>query len=552
MLLEGEKKTFTITLFNASRAVATDLVLLSFEDSTISQLQAAMAKKELRPSDLHELELAAAGQSLRWLREDGEPPPTIGPGQEITLRIEVAGKPGLSDASIGVSYAHLGVARSELKDRFFTRQLTIPFTITVNASVDLIRTELSPFTPSFAWQNQQWQNTRSSPPSADKSEPSPSIRRRSSISTRSKSQKYANNENRFQALLSRIGLSPNDKSHYLLCLDCRNSWPSPLSISIQVRSPPTSTTAQSPTSPSSTTDSSKLTYTVHESIQPGHTKRILLLLPRLRLRNPHRPIPSLNPAAKKQFVLTAGPKESQEAQLAARENFWYREALLEQIHATWTEESTSRTGTINMRAIRLSQRMVEAYKLPDVDVRMGLGVASVISSSSASTTSASPRDRASAVTATKDGNDREGDDNDSANPTTTLTQLSPTTYLTPPSTPLTLTTTLANHSPHPLHLLLRLQPRLAGDHPHHVALELGRKFLIHGLLQRVLPVLAPGESRRMEVGITVLGRGRWIVGGVVEEVRVLEREDGGEGREEGGERERRVWGVEESVVVVCE
>lgn len=84
---------------------------------------------------------------------------------------------------------------------------------------------------------------------------------------------------------------------------------------------------------------------------------------------------------------------------------------------------------------------------------------------------------------------------------------------------------------------------------------------MHGLLQRVLPVFAPGESGEVEVGITVLGRGRWVVGGLVEEVRILEND--GEGEVEGGEedfvldagrkeRERRVWGVEEGCVVVCE
>ncbi|KAL8931998.1 MAG: hypothetical protein Q9211_006595, partial [Gyalolechia sp. 1 TL-2023] len=516
MLLEGETKTFNLTLFNASKTVAADLVLLTFEDSTRSQLQAAMANKDLRPGDLYELELVAARPSLRWLREDGEPSPAIGPGNEITLKIEVAGKPGLSDASILVSYAHLGVPRHELKDRFFTRQHSIPLLVTVNASVDLTRTDVLPFTPSFAWQNQKWQNTRSSPPSASKSDLSPRIRRPSSMSTGSKTPKHINNENRFQTLLSRIGLSPNDKSHCLVCLDCRNSWPSPLSISIQVRSPSTSPspTTKNPTSPSNT-DTMKLTYTVHEFLHPGHTKRILLLLPRLRLRNHHRPVPSPGPSANKQFVLTAGPKESHEAQVAARENFWYREALLEQIHATWTEESTSRTGLINMRGIRLSQRMVEAYKLPDVEVRMALTLSPLAFSApgtSSPSNGTSPADNnddeaeAEAETETKGGH-------------TGITQLSPTTYLIPPSVPITVTTTLTNHSHHPIHPLLRLQPRVAGDHPHHVALELGRKFLVHGLLQRVLPVLGPGERKDVDVGFTILGRGRWAVGGVVEEIR---------------------------------
>ncbi len=537
MLLEGETKTFTVVLYNTSRTVTADLVLPTFEDSTAAQIRAGLATKELTPSDLYELELVAAKKALKWLHRNDESPPVIEPRKEGTLRIEATGKPGLSSASVQISYGHLGVPQSELKDHFYTRQLSIPLTITVNASIEISRTDLLPFSPSFAWQNQQRPSSQPRSPSAIKSSPPMNDRRPSSMSSRSKPSKSSNNENRFQALLSRIGLSSNDESYCLLCLDCRNSWPTPLSISIQVRPPSISPPPATSTSPSPkptesiANNSNKLTYTVHESLQPGHTKRILLLLPRIRLPTAHHPIPSLNLAAKKQFVVTSGPKASYEAQLAAREAFWYREELLKQIHATWTEESTQRTGAINTRSIRLSQRMVQAYKLPELEISMALSVSEP----------------------TTDGDEH------------TLTQLSPTTYTAPISVPLTLTTTLTNHSSHPIYPLLRLQPRLAGEgHPHHVALDLGRKLLIHGLLQRPLPMLRPGESRSVNVGVVVLGRGRWVVGAVVEEVRVCEEGEhsgrGGGGEEEGdddhellrmrGERERRVWGGEEGVVVV--
>ncbi|KAL8915881.1 MAG: hypothetical protein Q9208_008814 [Pyrenodesmia sp. 3 TL-2023] len=544
MLLEGETKIFSIVLFNNSKAVTADLVLPTFEDSAAAQLQAAMATKELTSSELHELETAASKKSLKWLHHSDESPPVIESRQEATFRIEATGKPGLSDASIQISYGHLGVPRNELKGRFYTRQLSIPLTITVNASIDITGTDLLPFSPSFAWQNQQPQSSQSRPTSATKSSPPMNNRRPSSISSRSKLSKSSNNENGFQALLSRIAVSSNDKSYCLLCLDCQNSWPAPLSISIQVRpslssSPtPANPTPTSPKTTDSTTNNSKLTYTVHESLQPGQTKRILLLLPRIRISSAHRPIPSLNPLAKKQFVVTSGPKASYEAQLAARETFWYREELLKQIHATWTEESTQRTGVINTRSISLSQWMVQAYKLPELGVSMSLSV---------SQPSSSPPPPSSSAT---DGDER-----------TLLNQLSPTTYSAPVSTFLTLTTTLTNHSPQPIHPLLRLQPRLAGDgHPPHIALDLGRKLLIHGLLQRPLPMLQPGESTGMDVGVVVLGRGRWEVGAVVEEVRVCDDEGHGERGQEDedddelvrmrGQRERRVWGGEEKVVIV--
>ncbi|KAL8901859.1 MAG: hypothetical protein Q9207_004991 [Kuettlingeria erythrocarpa] len=107
MLLEGETKTFTMVLYNTSRTVTADLVLPTFEDSTAAQLQAGLATKELQPSDRYELELVAAKKALKWLHENDESPPMIEPMKEVTLRIEATGKPGLSGASVQISYGHL-------------------------------------------------------------------------------------------------------------------------------------------------------------------------------------------------------------------------------------------------------------------------------------------------------------------------------------------------------------------------------------------------------------------------------------------------------------
>ncbi|KAL8764549.1 MAG: hypothetical protein Q9194_006990 [Teloschistes cf. exilis] len=388
MLLEGETKMFSITLHNASSDVPADLVLLTFEDSAAVQLQAAMGSKELPAIDLHELQLAATKNSLKWCPPQNNPEVVVGPGKEITLDIQVTGKPGLSDATIHVSYGHLGVSRSKIKDRFYTRKLSIPLAITVNASIDVFRADILPFSTSFAWQNQQRQLSGTLPPSAKKESPPITSRRPSSMYSRSKSLKLnASNDNRFQSLLSRIGLTANDRSHCLLCLDCRNSWPNPLSISIQVRSSPFSTvdlpkTPLSLTSSSLTTsnvsnDSSttKTAYTVHESLQPGHTKRILVLLPRIRLpaSHCHAPVPSPDPSKRnQQFILSAGPKKTYEAEIGEREGYWYREALLGLLHATWTEESTGRKGIINLRSIRLAERMIDTLKLPEIESRLNL------------------------------------------------------------------------------------------------------------------------------------------------------------------------------------
>lgn len=547
MLLEGETKTFAITLFNASKSVAADFVLLTFEDSTAAQLKAAMANKELALADLQELALIASKKPLRWRQVGDEASLMIDPGKELTLSIELTGQPGLASANIQVSYGHLGVPLNQLKDRFYTRQLSIPLTTTVNASVDVTRTDVLPFSTSFAWQNQQKPPSQSRPPSAKKPEtPTDKTRRYSSTSNRKKSSKAANNENRFQSLLCRIGLSPNDKAHCLLYLDCQNSWPTPLSLSIQVR--PSSiqdTDGSAPTtishSPKSDITTSKLAYTVHESLQPGHTKRILLLLPRLRLAHAQLPIPSLDP--EQQFIVSSSPKVAYEAQIAARENYWYREALLNTLHATWSEESTSRMGIINLRNIRLSDRMVDVLKLPELEVEMKLLLNSA--SSNGNTHNELSGESKDETASKEDHDDVPLEDIH----TSSFKQIGLTNYVVPLSEPLTLTITLTNHSSSSIHPLLRLQPLLKppnGAHPHHVALDIGRKFLVHGLLQQALPVLQPGQSSSVEVGVCVLGRGTWSVCGVVEEVRILG--DGGDGVKE--ERERRVWRIEEGVGIV--
>ncbi|KAL8848249.1 MAG: hypothetical protein Q9221_006722 [Calogaya cf. arnoldii] len=539
MLLEGETRTFTITLYNGSKSIAADLILLTFEDSMAYQLQTAMVSKELPPVELYELSLASSQKPLRWRKVDSGSSPTIDPGKELTLEIELDGRPGLSSANIQVSYGHIGVPHDQLKDRFYTRQMSIPLTVTVNASTDISKTDILPFSPSFAWQNQHRQSPHSRPPSAKKPDTPPDrTRRHSSMSSRMKSNKFISNENRFQSLLSRIGLSAGDKAHCLVCLDCRNSWPTPLTVSIQVRPPLTSDiNANAPIStrsPKSESTSARVTYTVHESLQPGHTKRILLLLPRLRLPDAHLPIPSLDP--KQQFVVSSSPKAAYEVQLAARENHWYREALLNTLHASWTEESTSRTGTVNLRNIRLSARMVEALKLPELEIVLRLSVTS--------------DDEAGQRTEpqSSDNEDHEISPRHLNDPNT-FKQIGPTSYTVPISQLLTLATTITNHSHSPIHPLLRLQPLLKppnGAHPHHIALDTSRKLLVHGLLQRALPLLQPGESRTVEIGVSVLARGQWSIGGVVEEVRIL-----GDGQDDiKGERERRVWRIQEAVEII--
>lgn len=493
MLLEGETKMFTVTLQNTT-PVAVDMIFLSFTDST-PQLRPLSTEKEPSASEMYELEYASLNkQPFRWCRSSVNENLRIEPNMERMLEIEVLGKPGLSFGTIQVSYGHLGDDVSkETTGQFYARLLIIPLAITVNASVELVRNDLTPFTSDFAWQNKKRRL-----PTPPKPEAPSDSRRQSIISPNSKP------SNRFQSLLARIGLNSQEESHCLLLLDLRNSWPSPLTISIEIRS---STKSQSSAEPW------ERAYTVHEPIQPGHTSRILLLIPRIYIVNSHATIPSLAPDAKKrQFILSTGPKPAPEAELAIREAFHYREALLSHVRATWEEDSTHRTGNINLRALHLTTRMVSALRLDDLEIDLSIHPSSSPSPSSPN-----------------------------------MQQISPSKYVIPTSEFLSLRTTLTNRSSDPIHPLLRLQPALK-DQPHNIALDISKKFLWNGVLQQALAVLAPGASRAVNMDFVVLCPGVFEIGAVVEEVRALRRNDDTAGL--GADPERRIWGLREPCVLV--
>ncbi|KAH4257173.1 hypothetical protein HBI04_153480 [Parastagonospora nodorum] len=456
MVLEGEKKRFTVTVKNTSQTTAVDFVHITFQDSATAAIQAATTNKDLSPAELHELEVQLAHYpALRWCKDTDEESISIKPGETLDFTIEVVGRTRLQDAVIQIDYANLGKRRSEVDDRFFTRQVSVPISITVNASVQLQRPDIVPLCADFAL-----------PPA-----------------------------------LNQHIQDPENNEYCMLLLDLRNSWPNPLSISLHL-------------------DSSSVT----ETIQPGHINRIAMILPKLYLSDAHAAIPSLNPATQRQFVVSAS-KISPEAERATREAFWYRDALLQRVRGTWTEESspsTARRGALELRSIRLSARMVDAIKLDDVAITMSL-----------------TPDTPSSAHVTHLGKKK--------------SQIEVDAFYT-------LTTTLRNRSARAVSPILRLLPHLA-DLPHGVALDLDKRFSWTGALQAKLPVLKPGAEGRYEVGVVALCSGVFEVGAVVDEAEVLEEaEEVGRKRSDTqgllqgdiiGERKLGSWGMRESVVVIA-
>ncbi|MCJ1395781.1 hypothetical protein MMC18_008667 [Xylographa bjoerkii] len=511
MLLEGETKRFTMTLLNISSTTPVDILSLSFSDSTSSILQSALANTDLSPPELYEVELASyKKETFRWLRDHDTEEVKIAPNEDLLLEIEVVGKPSLTYGSIHIDYGFLGVDKAKMKDEFFTRQIIFPFTITVNSSVDLVRNDFLPFTGDFAWLNQQKKIE-----STESAHSTPPDRR-----SRAVSRLTSKPENRFQSLLERLGLGTQGSDHFLLLLDFHNSWPKPLSISVQVRE---KTTMHEPSS----TDLWKRAYTAHEVLQPGQTSRLVLLLPRMSLARPYAPIPSLNATTKRQFIHSSTTAFDNATERTAREAFWLREEILKLIRASWTEDATGRTGQIELRTLRLTARMVDAIKLEEVGIDLAI--------TTDSTSEPDPED------------------------TSPITQLARSVFRVPVDTFLTLNATITNRLQTPIYPLLRLQPSLRNQ-PYNVALDLGRKFAFNGLMQQAQPLLRPGESREVQLGVIFLASGEFEIRASVEEVRIwkdhtVKKGNGGDDTSDLGmsrllERtERRAWQSREPCIV---
>jgi len=359
------------------------------------------------------------------------------------------GRPGLTSAFVQIDYAHMGVPAEEYQENFHTRQVTLPVTVTVNASVELARMDILPLTGSI-------------PRSL-----------------------WAKNEENTDLI------SPDD--YCLLVLDLRNAWPSHLQIHLDVNDG----------------------TTIDEEILPGNTSRVIFPIKRIFLENPAEAIPALDPSRQRQFVVSTG-RISAESERAGREAFWYREEILKMLRGSWrTKSGPSRKGEIELRAIRLSQRMIEAVKVDDVGIEISVHDASGVASHELlSDTFAEVKIR------------------------------------------------ITNRSPEPILPLIRIQPSVRNQ-THSISLDLSKKFVWNGTLQQSLPKLAGRESTEVVVGLTTLCRGEFEISASVEEARLLggkvDDAEGGKRQRANtknimdallGARERRIWCCREPCLVV--
>ncbi|KAI1776376.1 Trs120-domain-containing protein [Hypoxylon cercidicola] len=305
MILEGERQVFSVTLQNLSQSTPADLLLFSFQDSTMGPLQTALTSRDATPAELYEYELILARKQALRLRKIGGSKRYIAPGGTATFEFEILGKPGLTNGTIQVDYAYLGVPPAEIKDKFYTRQVCLDLTITVNASVELARMDVLPIqgeVPKPIWSRLGAKDT-----------------------------------------VEDTSLS---EDHCLLLLDLRNAWPSDMQVCLQADD----------------------NIMIKEHILPGNTNRVIFPVPRVYIDDPHASIPALNPSRQRQFVVSSS-KITPEIERGNREAFWYREKMLEKLSGSWkTLSGPAREGSIELRGIRLAPRMIEAIKIDEVGI----------------------------------------------------------------------------------------------------------------------------------------------------------------------------------------
>jgi hypothetical protein len=137
-----------------------------------------------------------------------------------------------------------------------------------------------------------------------------------------------------------------------------------------------------------------------------------------------------------------------------------------------------RTGSIDLRAIRLSARMLDNLRLCDVGLNLSAHGSNV-------------------------------------------QQLGHSRFSAAPDSFLSVRTRLKNRSSQTIFPLLRLRPTLA-DQPREIALDLSKRFAWSGVLQRTLPPLKPGAEYSVELPVRALCSGEYEVGASVEEIKFAE------------------------------
>ncbi|KAI0054107.1 hypothetical protein FA95DRAFT_1591856 [Auriscalpium vulgare] len=313
MLYDGEKSSFRLTLENVS-SLPIDFLRLTFDDSTISPAQQALADGDLSVYDAYETEYELINRPVfSWDR--AQETFELAPGKKIGIVITCMGKVGCSSGGIFIAYSHVHRRQTTLtqpSDVFHTRQISYPVLVTVYHMLECHGMDVLPLHRDDYCANDH------------------------------------SDEQSWKSLLRDV----EDDGWCLFSIDVRNTYGLPFEITferIQEGTPIASTTSL---------------------VAPGSTTRILLPVKKFLLPEEFatRAIPTLS---NRQFVVDKASLTSAE-QKAQRELFWYREELFKSVRGRWREAGGIRSGELSLRQQRLSLPMLEMLRTETAKVRMSL------------------------------------------------------------------------------------------------------------------------------------------------------------------------------------
>lgn len=333
MLLEGEKYEFSIRLTNYSEEPI-NYLSFSFWDSTIGPLNNKLnsntmgSNSALPASEIYEIEwylLKFKPFKILNKEEIASKYKLISPQGEVKINYEITGKRSMRELKIILEYSH---KITEDISRSFVKNMTVPLRLTVVPSFDVVGCDIVPL---FASSLDGFDHQRISPTT---------------------DVLLHKNLDRILAFMTLIIESKVESisDYCLLIVDIRNAWNEKLQCNLAYRI------------------SDNTNFGVQEVIDPSVTVRFLLPVKRISSHDidTTRPIPSLR---NKQFIKNYNI--SAEDDLKMRNIFWLRYQLLDNISGTWQSTSGDehrRHGTIELRTIRLTQKMANVLIYPEIGV----------------------------------------------------------------------------------------------------------------------------------------------------------------------------------------
>ncbi|RKF64994.1 Transport protein particle subunit trs120 [Erysiphe neolycopersici] len=212
---------------------------------------------------------------------------------------------------------------------------------------------------------------------------------------------------------------------------------------------------------------------IEKKIPSGVTKRFIFPMNRIFIKNTSAPIPSLDPTRQRQFVVSTN-KLSDENERNKREIFWYREELLKLIQGSWSYKTNSRkNGIIELRSIKLNPRMIEAIRVDEISIQLSI-------ESQHGTKAELFTDK--------------------------FTELK---------------VRISNKTTKSITPILRLMVSIRNQ-PQHLALDLGKRLVVNGLQQQILPTLLGTSYLEISYGIIALARGEYEINASVEETYAMD------------------------------